>query len=89
MSKPLITIDADAPIREAARKMISYKIRRLPVLKNDQLVGIITTSDFARHLSKKTIIEDILGAIGRYPLSEVLYRETDIGRIARSRGSRK
>jgi len=89
MSKPLITIDADAPIREAARKMISYKIRRLPVLKNDQLVGIITTSDFARHLSKKTITEDILGAIGRYPLSEVLYRETDIGRIARSRGSRK
>jgi predicted transcriptional regulator len=74
MSKPLITIDADVPIREAARKMISYKIRRLPVLRDNQLVGIITAADFARHLSKKTITEDISG----YPISNIIQTSTPI-----------
>lgn len=74
MSKPLITIDPDASLNEAARKMVNNKIRRLPVLKKDELVGIIAASDFARQISKKTITEEILSAIGRYPLTDVLDR---------------
>ena len=70
MSEPLITIDQDATLREAARKMVKYKIRRLPVCKNNMLVGIIATSDFARHLSKKTFSELMLAAMTRYPLPE-------------------
>jgi CBS domain-containing protein len=67
MTKPLVTIDPDASIREAARTMIKYKIRRLPVVKENKLVGIIVVSDFARQLSKKTITEEILEAMARYP----------------------
>jgi len=70
MSDPLITIDEEASIRDAARKMIKYKIRRLPVTKNNVLVGIIAASDFARHLSKKTLSEEILNAMTRYPLAD-------------------
>jgi len=69
MSAPLITIDEEASLREAARKMVKHKIRRLPVMKKDMLVGIIATSDFARHLSKKTFSEEILAAMSRYPLA--------------------
>ncbi len=69
MSNPLITIEEDASIRDAARKMVKYRIRRLPVTKKDVLVGIIATSDFARHLSKKTLSEEILDAMSRYPLT--------------------
>ena len=69
MSDPLITIEEEASIRDAARKMIKYKIRRLPVTKNNVLVGIIATSDFARHLSKKSLSEEILNAMTRYPLA--------------------
>ena len=69
MSDPLITIEEEASIRDAARKMVKYKIRRLPVTKKDVLVGIIATSDFARHLSKKTISEEIIDAMTRYPLT--------------------
>jgi CBS domain-containing protein len=69
MSKPLITIDADAPLKEAARKMVENRIRRLPVLKDHKLVGIIVVSDFARHLSKKTLTEGVLEAIWRYPVT--------------------
>jgi CBS domain-containing protein len=70
MSDPLITIEEEASIRDAARKMIKYKIRRLPVTKNNVLVGIIATSDFARHLSKKSLSEEILNAMTRYPLAD-------------------
>jgi CBS domain-containing protein len=70
MSNPLITIDQDAPLRDAARLMVKYKIRRLPVTKDSMLVGIIAASDFARHLSKKTFSEEILAAMTRYPLAD-------------------
>ena len=73
MTSPLKVIDPDAPIKEAARRMVNKKIRRLPVIKDNKLVGILTAADFARHLSKKTLTDDILEAMGRshYPVPEV------------------
>jgi len=73
MSMPLRVIDPHAPLKEAARRMVSKKIRRLAVINDTKLVGIITATDFARHLSKKTFTDDILEAIGRsnYPVPEV------------------
>jgi CBS domain-containing protein len=69
MSRPLITIDVEASLKEAARKMVNNRIRRLPVLKDHKLVGILVVSDFAKHLSKKTLTEGILEAIWRYPVT--------------------
>jgi CBS domain-containing protein len=69
MTKPLITISPDASLKEAARKMVNSGIRRLPVVKQHKLVGIIVVSDFARHLSKKTLTEGILEAIWRHPVT--------------------
>ena len=69
MSKPLITISPDASLKEAARKMVNNGIRRLPVVTQHKLVGIIVVSDFARHLSKKTLTEGILEAIWRHPMT--------------------
>jgi CBS domain-containing protein len=42
---PLITIDLDASTGEAARLMREHNIRRLPVMKDGTLVGIITGKD--------------------------------------------
>ena len=70
MSNPLITIDQDAQLRDAARLMVKYKIRRLPVTKENMLVGIIATNDFARHIGKKTFSESMLAAMTRYPLAD-------------------
>jgi CBS domain-containing protein len=42
---PLITIDLDATTREAARLMQEHRVRRLPVMKDGALVGIITSKD--------------------------------------------
>jgi CBS domain-containing protein len=67
MTKPLITIGPEATINVAARRMMNNKIRRLPVMKNHQLVGIIVVSDFAKHIKKRTLTESVLEAIWRYP----------------------
>ena len=73
MSTPLKVIDPEAPIKEAARRMVSKGIRRLAVIKDNKLVGIITVTDFAKHLGKKTLSDGILEAMGRshYPIPDV------------------
>jgi CBS domain-containing protein len=69
MSKPVITINPDATIKEAATLMASNKLRRLPVLENNKLVGIIVASDIVRNLGKKTVTELVLAALGRSALN--------------------
>lgn len=66
MTTPLIMIDPDASLGEAARKMVNNRIRRLPVVERHRLVGILVVSDFARHLSKKTLSESMREAIWRH-----------------------
>src|SRR3989337_1833910 len=66
MTTPLKVINPDASLREAARKMVGRGIRRLPVIENERLVGIITATDLARHLCGKTLTEEVLEAIGHH-----------------------
>ena len=67
MTKTVITTEPDTSLKEAARLMSTNKIRRLPVLENSKLVGIVVASDFVRNAGKKTTTEEILDALGRYP----------------------
>ena len=45
MTAPLVTIDPEATINDAARRMSKLDIRRLAVLYKDSLVGIISSKD--------------------------------------------
>ena len=45
MTAPLIIIDYYAPVSDAIGMMLSNKIRRMPVFRNEELVGIITSQD--------------------------------------------
>jgi CBS domain-containing protein len=71
MTKNLVTVDPDMSLKDAARLMSINKIRRLPVLKQNKLVGIVVASDFVRSLGKKTVSEEILDALGRYPTGPI------------------
>jgi CBS domain-containing protein len=48
MTSPAVTIEADAPVAEAARTMVDRGINRLPVVENGVLVGIVTRADLVR-----------------------------------------
>jgi CBS domain-containing protein len=43
--KPVVTVEEDLEIWEAFRVMLENKIRRLPVVKNGKIVGIVTERD--------------------------------------------
>lgn len=45
MTSPVVTINEEASIEEAARLMAKKKAKRLPVMNNGKLVGIITYTD--------------------------------------------
>jgi CBS domain-containing protein len=48
MSKPLITVEPTASIQEAVELMVKHGVRRLPVMKQQKLVGIISQRDVLR-----------------------------------------
>lgn len=45
MSRPLITVPSTTPVWEAFETMVIKKIRRLPVVDQDRLIGIVTERD--------------------------------------------
>jgi CBS domain-containing protein len=46
-SRPLVTGDPEMDLEEAAALMVQNRIRRLPVVDGDELVGIVTLDDIA------------------------------------------
>jgi len=48
MSRPLIVADPNMDIEEAARLMFKMRVKKLPVVSNGKLVGLVTLTDIAR-----------------------------------------
>jgi len=52
MSQPPITISSHLFIEDAAKVMAEKKVKRLPVVENDRLVGIITVVDLTHCIDR-------------------------------------
>ena len=58
MSTPLITVSADKTAGDAAHMMVKHKVRRLPVVDEDnKVIGIVTVRDL---LTVSTELNDLL-----------------------------
>lgn len=79
MSKPIITIQSNASVREAILLMNSKRIRRLVVVdSNNKMRGIVTEKDIFKEISKgQSLITSFIGQ--NYPTEyrEVYARFTD------------
>lgn len=76
MVKDLITVDEDTPIEEASRVMADERIGCLPVMRDEDLVGIITDNDLFN------IMVSLLGS--RIPGIRVSVLQPDrVGEVAR------
>ena len=51
MSSPLISIDPHSDLWIASDLMSTRKVRKLPVIDDDKVVGIITSSDIVKHIA--------------------------------------
>jgi CBS domain-containing protein len=73
MSAPAITVAPYNSVAEAARLMSEHGINRLPVLRNDELVGIVTRTDLVRAFVRSD--EDIRREIEEDVLLRTLWLE--------------
>ena len=77
MTVDVITVPPDMPVPQAKNVMQSYNIRRLPVVEDEKLVGIVTLGDLRE-----------AGASGASSLSayerEYLLNDTTVGEVMTS-----
>ena len=59
-----VTIGADDSIEEALRTMMDKQVRRLPVIDERKLVGIISQADIARNIDEEKV-GDLVEAISQ------------------------
>jgi len=48
MSKPIIVVEPNMDLEEAAKLMFKMRIKKLPVVEHGQLKGLVTLTDLAR-----------------------------------------
>lgn len=67
MSTPLITTETNTYVYDVSVKMVKNKIRRLPVVKDKTLSGIVTITDIIKYFHEKNKENDYLSkAMIRY-----------------------
>ena len=53
MSTPVVSVDEECLVTDAARLMVSKMIRRLPIIDNGELKGMVTATDMIRDVVSK------------------------------------
>jgi len=52
MSKKIISIDEEASVEEIAQLMTTHHVKRVPVMRGDQLVGIVSRADIVSAIAR-------------------------------------
>ena len=60
MSKDVLTVDEETPVTTVASLMIWNRIRRVPVLRNGMLVGLISRPDMIRYALETPLAEQLV-----------------------------
>lgn len=60
MSHKVVTASPDISVGEATRTMIEKGFRRIPIVKEDVLLGIVTASDVMRYLGSGEIFQKLM-----------------------------
>jgi len=91
MSKDLITTSPNASIQEAAREIVANRIGCLPVLKEGELIGILTETDLAAYFATmdskvrvRTIMSDSFLTCHRHHSINHVLREMEGSHIFRT-----
>ncbi|WP_321924588.1 CBS domain-containing protein [Paraburkholderia guartelaensis] len=57
MSQPVVSVSEDTPLPEIADLLERHRIKRVPVLRDDKLVGIMSLSNLIRALATVTPVK--------------------------------
>lgn len=69
MTTRVITAQEDTPVEQIAQILTSNRFKRLPVVRDDRLVGVVSRSDIVRMMASRWVCQ-ICGAeqAGRQPI---------------------
>jgi CBS domain-containing protein len=87
MTAPAITISSYSSVAEAARLMSEHGVNRLPVVKGDELVGIVTRTDLVRAFVRsdvdirREIVDDVLRKTLWLEVPEVIRVDVERGAV--------
>ena len=74
-TRPLVTGDPDMDLEEAAALMVQHRVRRLPVVEDDELVGIVTLDDIAVRTGNLEVAQRMTQEVIEGALPEFFFHE--------------
>lgn len=76
MSRNPVMISSDVSIKSASRLMVSNGFRRLPVVKGNTVLGMVTTTDIVKYIGEgsafRRILLDEMDQVLSIPVSEIM-----------------
>ncbi|MHC1593346.1 MAG: CBS domain-containing protein, partial [Methermicoccaceae archaeon] len=80
MSKSVVCAHADDTLLDGMKLMISKGFRRLPLIKDSVLIGVITSSDVVRYLGGGDVFGKLVGGVAdeamAVPIKSLVKRKT-------------
>jgi CBS domain-containing protein len=68
MSSPVVTLSVQGTVADAMKLMCDKRIRRVVILENDKLVGIVTDKDLFRHIMEnRELMSSIASSNSSFP----------------------
>jgi CBS domain-containing protein len=74
-TRPLVTGEAEMDVEEAAALMVQHGIRRLPVLADGELAGIVTLDDLAVRAGDLKMAQQMTADVARAALPEFYFHQ--------------
>lgn len=82
----LVTVTPDSNIADARDLMAEHKVRRLPVVKDGRMVGILSLGDIAVADASKRAVGEVLHDVSESPSTTTMEEWPERGTPARVRG---
>lgn len=82
-----VTVSPDTNVADARDLMADHKVRRLPVVKEGKLVGILALGDLAVADASKRAVGEVLGEVSESPSTTLLNEGPVRGTPERVRGN--
>ena len=76
-SRPLVCGDPDMDLDEAAALMVQHRVRRLPVVEDGALVGIVTLDDIAVRTGNLEVAQRMTAEVIEGALPQFYFHERD------------
>jgi CBS domain-containing protein len=74
-SRPIVTGEVEMDLEEAVALMVQHRIRRLPVIQGEELVGIVTIDDLAVRAGDLHQAQQITAEVAKAALPEFYFHQ--------------